>query len=58
MAKIPGCTTQFERLYACLAAEPLAHWECAEDGVGAIRDGYCEKEQAAAVGCVERQSSR
>ena len=55
MAAIPGCVAPFASLYACLAAEPVAHWECAEDGVGAIRDGYCEKEQAAAAKCVEGQ---
>lgn len=58
MAQVPGCAPQFERLYACLASQPLSHWECAEDGVGAIRDGYCEKEQGAAAGCVEKQTSR
>jgi len=58
MAGIEGCTAAFERLYSCLAAEPVAHWECAEDGVAAIRDGYCEKEQAGAARCVEAKTKR
>jgi hypothetical protein len=58
MASIKPCVAAFNSLYACLAAEPLAHWECAEDGIAAIRDGYCEKEQERAAGCVEDQTQR
>jgi len=58
MAAIPGCEPPFAALYTCLTAEPVAHWECSEDGVAAIRDGYCEKQQAAAASCVEGQSNR
>ena len=58
MASIEPCIASFEKLYSCLAGEPVAHWECAEDGIGAIREGYCEREQAAAAGCVEAQTSK
>ena len=58
MAGVPGCSQPFEQLYSCLAAEPVAHWECAEDGMGAIRDGYCEKEQSAAANCTAGKAIR
>lgn len=58
MASIDACKDAFAKLYSCLAAEPVSHWECAEDGVAAIRDGYCEKEQADAARCVERQANQ
>ena len=33
-------------------------WECDENGVGAIRDPFCDKEQAAAVKCIEANLGR
>lgn len=54
MASITPCTAAFRSLYSCLLREPLSHWECSEDHMGAIRDGYCESEQAAAATCVEK----
>jgi len=58
MASLEPCTPAFHDLYSCLLREPLTHWECGEDRMGAIRDGYCEKEQAAAAGCVEKLTQR
>jgi hypothetical protein len=55
MAAITPCAQQFDGFYACLDREALTHWECSPEGVPAIRDGFCEKEQAAASGCLERQ---
>jgi hypothetical protein len=50
------CSEQFSALYACFLREPIAHWECSEDGIAAIREGYCEKEQERAVGCMEAKA--
>ncbi len=50
------CADEFAGLYRCLEGEPVGHWECAEDGVAAVREGYCEREQAAAVGCMEAKA--
>jgi hypothetical protein len=50
------CSESFAVLYACLQREPVAHWECGEDGIAAIRDGYCEKEQERAVDCMEAKA--
>ena len=58
MASVAPCTQAFRGLYACLLREPLTHWECGEDRMGAIRDGYCEEEQAAVASCMERLTQR
>jgi hypothetical protein len=50
------CSDQFSALYACLVREPVAHWECGEDGVAAIREGYCDKEQERAISCMEAKA--
>jgi hypothetical protein len=50
------CADEFAALYACLENEPVAHWECAEDGIAAVRESYCEKQQATAVGCMEAKA--
>lgn len=41
--------------FPCLLKEPIQHWECDESGTAAIRDGYCDKERAAAVACMEKK---
>jgi hypothetical protein len=41
-------------MYASMIREPVGHRECAEDGVAAIREGYCDAEQERAIGCMER----
>lgn len=53
MAALTPCSDAISTLYSCLVREPLAHWNCAEDGVAAIREGYCDSEQAKAVACME-----
>lgn len=55
MATLTPCSAEFVQLYSCLVKEPRAHWECGEDGVASIRVGYCEQQQGAAVGCMEKK---
>ena len=55
MATLTPCSAEFSKLFPCWLKEPIAHWECGEDGVGAIRDGYCDKEQAEVVACMEKK---
>jgi len=54
MASVGSCAKQLSSFYECLASQPKEHWECLEDGTGAIRDGYCEAEQAAFAACLGR----
>jgi hypothetical protein len=53
MASAPPCTEQFLVFYECIAKQPARNWECSEDGVAAIREGFCEKEQEQTVLCME-----
>jgi hypothetical protein len=53
MAALKPCRESVSALFGCLVRQPLTNWECAEDGVAAIREGFCEAEQARAVGCME-----
>jgi hypothetical protein len=47
------CKAEIRRMYDCLLRQPAENWECDENGVGAIRDPFCDREQAAAVKCLE-----
>lgn len=55
MASLTPCSKEINPLFSCLLREPAEHWECDEDGMGAIRDGYCDKEQREAVACMEKK---
>jgi hypothetical protein len=50
------CRDAFTALYACFGREPAEHWECGEDGIAAIREGFCEKEQERTVTCMEEKA--
>jgi hypothetical protein len=52
------CTPQFLAFYDCLTHQPLERWECDEDGLGAIRPGFCDEAQERAVRCMEAQPDR
>jgi hypothetical protein len=54
MADVPLCEAELQQFYGCLAAQPLKHWECVDDGTGAIRQGVCEREQAGFAACLEK----
>ncbi|HKO49963.1 MAG TPA: hypothetical protein VJV79_19665 [Polyangiaceae bacterium] len=58
MAAGEVCRTQLSQFYACLASEPFEHWECMDDGTGAIKDGFCEREQASFAACLEKSDVR
>ena len=54
MASATPCSQQISEFYACLAVQPAARWQCDnESGVAQIREGFCEKEQAQSVSCME-----
>src|SRR5688572_13285150 len=45
------CQKELLQFYACLSTEPAEHWECLDDGTGAIKEGFCEREQAIFAAC-------
>jgi hypothetical protein len=55
MTSLTPCSKEMNALFPCLLREPIGHWECGEDGEGAIRAGYCDKEQGEAVACMEKK---
>jgi len=56
MAGSPVCSVQVQDLFKCLLRQPTVNWECDEDGIGAIRDPYCDKEQSKLVACIQSNS--
>jgi hypothetical protein len=50
------CNPEFQAFYRCLVPQPIKNWECAEDGVAAIKPGFCEKEQENSVRCMEAKA--
>lgn len=54
-AAVTPCASEFRALYACLVPQPLQNWQCDEDGVAAIRDGFCEAEQKASFECMQQK---
>ncbi len=58
MAALPVCGAEVDGLFGCLIRQPIKNWECDEDGIGAIRDPFCGKEQAALAACAETNLRR
>jgi hypothetical protein len=48
----PTCAAQMSAATSCMLKEPAANWECTEDGVAAIKEGFCEAEQNAFATCL------
>jgi hypothetical protein len=53
MATVTPCSSQMGAFYQCLLAQPLGNWECDEEGMAAIREGFCDQEQEATVRCMD-----
>lgn len=58
MMASPVCKETLAKLFACLRNQPRSHWECDEDGIGAIREPFCGDEQGRVVRCFELNNSR
>lgn len=58
-SSIPVCQVELQAFFfRCLATQPDKHWECLEDGSVAIKQGFCEQEQAAFAACLQRNQSQ
>lgn len=53
MGSLTPCSEPMQAFFQCLRKQPVANWNCAPDGVAAIRDGFCDKEQAETVHCMQ-----
>ena len=49
---VAACNSEMSAVLQCVIREPVGHWECGEDGLASIKDGYCDAEQAAFMACV------
>jgi hypothetical protein len=58
MAALPVCKAEVASLFDCLIRQPIKNWECDEDGIGAIRDPLCGREQSGLASCVETNLQR
>jgi hypothetical protein len=45
------CPKEMSTFMTCALKHPAEHWECSDEGVASIRDGYCDKEQEAFMNC-------
>jgi hypothetical protein len=45
------CAAEMSAFMGCALEHPTEHWECADNGVAAIRDGYCDQQQLAVLTC-------
>jgi hypothetical protein len=52
MASLTPCGDEFRAFYGCLVGQPPQNWECSEDGVAAIREGFCESQQSRVAACM------
>jgi hypothetical protein len=57
MGSVTPCTDAITTLYQCLVGQPVQNWECAPDGVAAIKDGFCDDAQRQAVTCMAAKMS-
>jgi hypothetical protein len=55
MGTVTPCTSEMMAFYHCLLKQPIKNWECDDDGVAAIRQGFCDKEQEKAVLCMDKK---
>lgn len=49
------CGNEMRAALRCFAAQPVASWECGEDGMAAIREGFCGDQQQQVVTCLSNQ---
>jgi hypothetical protein len=52
------CNAEFQAFYRCLVPQPAQNWECAEDGIAAIKPGLCDEQQERALQCMEAKVPR
>ncbi len=58
MAMLTPCNETIGAFYRCLVRQPIANWECDDDGLAEIREGICDKEQADVASCAEEKMAR
>lgn len=52
MASDVACAEHLLAAMRCFAAQPTSRWACGDDGLAAVKDGNCDREQSRYVECV------
>ncbi len=47
------CAEEMSAFMDCALTHPAKHWECTDNGVAAIRNGYCDTQQLAFIRCAQ-----
>ena len=53
-----SCKAELTSAFRCFAREPASNWECGEEGIASIKDGYCDAQQARYFGCMAKTMGR
>jgi hypothetical protein len=51
------CGAEMRAALGCFAAEPATSWECGDDGMAAIREGFCVAAQQRVVDCLSASAA-
>jgi hypothetical protein len=52
MRVVVVCRREMSNFLSCLMQQSADHWECDPEGTAAIKDEYCNEEQAVFVACL------
>lgn len=52
------CKAELLRALACFVKEPAKNWECGEDGLASIREGFCDAPQEQFLDCVTEATGK
>jgi hypothetical protein len=58
MLSLPACKEELFAFLTCLRRQPAANWECDSEDIPAIRDPFCDRQQAALAACMESSPAR
>jgi hypothetical protein len=49
-----ACADQLSIALRCFVGQPISSFECGDTGMAAVKDGFCEAEQARYVDCIAK----
>lgn len=49
---VPVCFNEMAEVMGCVVKEPVANWECSDEDIAAVKDGYCQTEQERFIRCL------
>jgi hypothetical protein len=49
---VPFCRKEMLSIMQCVVKEPIHNWECNDQDIASIKDGFCDDEQAVFMRCL------